>query len=84
MNRYLEYIWVAPESRRSGVASMLLRTVLDHLRDPGVLTVWLWILDGNERAMRLYRRFGFLSSSERQPLTGDPPRSEERMRLRLR
>jgi ribosomal protein S18 acetylase RimI-like enzyme len=82
--RYLEYIWVAPESRRSGVASMLLRTVLDHLRDSGVLTVWLWILDGNERAMRLYQRFGFFSTNERQPLTANPERSEERMRLSLR
>jgi ribosomal protein S18 acetylase RimI-like enzyme len=82
--RYLEYIWVAPGSRRSGVASMLLRTVLDHLRDSGVLTVWLWILDGNERAMRLYQRFGFFSTNERQPLTANPARSEERMRLSLR
>jgi ribosomal protein S18 acetylase RimI-like enzyme len=82
--RYLEYIWVAPGSRRSGVASMLLRTVLDRLRDSGVLTVWLWILDGNERAMHLYRRFGFRSTNERQPLTADPARSEERLRLSLR
>jgi ribosomal protein S18 acetylase RimI-like enzyme len=82
--RYLEYIWVSPDSRGCGVASMLLRTVLDHLRDSGVLTVWLWVLDGNERAMRLYERFGFLSTHERQPLTDKPERSEERMRLRLR
>jgi ribosomal protein S18 acetylase RimI-like enzyme len=82
--RYLEYIWVAPGSRRSGVASMLLRTVLDHLRDSGVLTVWLWILDGNERAMRLYQRFGFISTNERQPLTANPARNEERLRLSLR
>jgi ribosomal protein S18 acetylase RimI-like enzyme len=63
---------------------MLLRTVLDHLRDSGVLTVWLWILDGNERAMRLYQRFGFISTNERQPLTANPARNEERLRLSLR
>jgi GNAT superfamily N-acetyltransferase len=37
---YLEYLWVAPGVRRRGVASMLLRRVLDRLRDSGVHTVW--------------------------------------------
>ena len=80
---YLEYLWVTPGFRRSGVASMLLRTVLDRLRDSEVHTVWLWILNGNERARRLYQRFGFQATNERQPLPDHPARSEERMRLRL-
>jgi ribosomal protein S18 acetylase RimI-like enzyme len=80
---YLEYLWVAPGVRRRGVASILLRRVLDRLRDSGVHTVWLWILDGNERAMRLYERFGFHSTDERQSLPDNPKRSEERMKLRL-
>ena len=80
---YLEYLWVAPEYRRSGMAAMLLRTVLDRLRDSGVHTVWLYILDGNERARRLYQRFGFQSTNERQELPDHPAGSEERMRLRL-
>jgi hypothetical protein len=33
--------------------------------------------------MRLYQRFGFQSTDERQPLPDDPERSEERMKLRL-
>jgi ribosomal protein S18 acetylase RimI-like enzyme len=81
---YLEYLWVAPGFRRIGVASMLLRTVLDRLRDSGVRTCWLWILNGNDRAMRLYQRFGFQSTNVRQPLPGSPKRSEEKLRLRLR
>ncbi len=80
---YLEYLWVAPEHRRSGGASMLLRAVLDCLRDSGVHTVWLYILDGNDRALRLYQRFGFQSTDERQPLPDNPKRNEERMKLRL-
>jgi len=80
---YLEYLWVAPGFRRSGVASVLLRTVLDRLRDSGVHTAWLYILDGNERARRLYQRFGFQSTNERQELPDHPAGSEERMRLRL-
>src|SRR5579871_5387174 len=31
----LEFLWVAPGSRRAGCATMLLRTVLDRLRDSG-------------------------------------------------
>jgi ribosomal protein S18 acetylase RimI-like enzyme len=80
---YLEYLWVAPGFRRRGVASMLLRTVIDRLRDADVHTVWLYILDGNDPAMRLYQRFGFQSTNERLPLPHNPERTEERMRLRL-
>jgi ribosomal protein S18 acetylase RimI-like enzyme len=80
---YLEYLWVAPRVRRRGVASMLLRTVLDRLYESGVHTVWLYILDGNEPARRLYQRFGFQTTNDVQPLPDDPTRSEERLSLRL-
>lgn len=80
---YLEYLWVAPGYRRSGVGSMLLRTVLGRLRDSGVSTVWLYILDGNQAAMRLYQRFGFQSTNERQPLPCHRAGSEERLKLSL-
>ena len=80
---YLEYMWVAPGLRRSGVASMLLRTVLDRLRDSGVHTVRLYVLDGNKDAMHLYERFGFERMNERQLLRDHQAGSEELMRLRL-
>jgi len=79
----LEFLWVAPDSRRAGGATMLLRWVLDRLRDSGVRIVWLWILDGNDPAMYLYEQFGFQSTNHRQPLPKQPGRYEERMRLRL-
>jgi len=80
---YLEYLWVTPEFRRSGVASLLLGTVLDRLRDTGVHTVWLYILDGNDRARSLYQRFGFQSTNKWQELPGHPAGSEELMQLQL-
>jgi len=80
---YLEYLWVAPGVRRAGVASNLLRTVLDRLHHSGVRTAWVYILDGNTPAMRLHQRFGFQSIGDVQPLPDDPGRSEERLRLRL-
>jgi ribosomal protein S18 acetylase RimI-like enzyme len=80
---YLEYLWVAPDFRQVGLGSILLRTVLDHLQDSGVHTVWLYILNGNHGAMRFYQKFGFQSTNERQLLPDHPAGSEERMKLRL-
>ena len=80
---YLEYLWVAPSRRRSGLARQLLAVVLDRLQAVGVRTVFLWVLDGNEEAAQLYKSIGFVSTSHRQPLEADPDRSEERMQLNL-
>jgi ribosomal protein S18 acetylase RimI-like enzyme len=81
--RYLEYLWVAPKFRRVGVGSLLLRTVLAHLRASGVHTVWLYILDGNYRAMYLYQKFGFQSTDWRLPLPNHPAGGEGLMKLHL-
>lgn len=81
---YLEYMWVSPEFRRTGVAASLIGTVLGRLLNSGIVTVWLWIVDGNEPARRFYERFGFVSTNERQSFPNNSSRSEERMRLTLR
>lgn len=80
---YLEYLWVAPEFREVGVGSLLLRTVLARLRASGVRTVWLYILDGNEPAMRLYRKFGFQGANGRVELPNHPAGGEELLKLSL-
>jgi RimJ/RimL family protein N-acetyltransferase len=82
-DRYLSYLWVAPGYRRRGVATELVLSMLDRLREMRVVRVWLWVLDGNEAARRLYEVLGFVSTHERQPLNDDPPRCEERMSLPL-
>jgi len=81
--RYLEFLWVAAECRRSGIARTMLTDVLGRLRNGGVKTVFLWVLDGNELAMHLYKAVGFSSTNHRQPLPAHPSRCEERMRLDL-
>jgi hypothetical protein len=81
---YLEYMWVAPEFRRVGMGSLLLKTVLTRLQASGVHAVWLYILDGNHPAMRLYKRFGFQSTNERVLLPDHPAGGEELLKLRLR
>lgn len=82
--RYLSYLWVAPGHRHRGIAERLVVAMLDRLRAAGVGRAWLWVLDGNDPARRLYERLGFVSTGERQPLKDDPVRSEERMTLSLR
>ena len=81
---YLEYMWVSPGFRRRGVATDLIKTVLRHLLNRGFVTIWLWVLEGNEPARRLYEKCGFTSTG----LTQRPPRglsrSEELMRLIFR
>ena len=81
--RYLEYVWVAPGWRNKGVARNMLTVVLDRLRTAGVRTAYLWVLDGNDAAVRLYKRVGFVSSDQRQPLAARPGRTEERMQFNL-
>lgn len=81
--RYLEYLWIAPGHRRSGLGLTLIRTVIGQLRTIGIRTVYLWVLDGNELALGLYRRVGFASTGLRQPLERRPGISEERFALDL-
>jgi len=80
---YLEYIWVAPRWRNKGVAHNMLTVVLDRLRESGVRTAYLWVLDGNDAAVRLYKSVGFVSCDQRQPLAARPGRTEELMRFDL-
>ncbi len=80
---YLEYMWVSPEFRRSGITADLFKVALEYLRDKGIPTVWLWVLDGNDAARRLYLKRGFASTGIKQPLPDKPSRSEELLRLAL-
>jgi ribosomal protein S18 acetylase RimI-like enzyme len=80
---YLEYMWVTPEFRRSGIASDLIKVALGRLNDRGITTAWLWILNGNDTARRLYLQRGFTSTGIEQPLPNEPSRSEELMKLAL-
>jgi ribosomal protein S18 acetylase RimI-like enzyme len=81
---YLEYLWVSPGLRGRGVATDLVKNVLRRLPYLGFTTVWLWVLDGNEPARRLYNKCGFTSTSLIQRPHRSPSRSEELMMLTLR
>lgn len=65
-------LYVAPEHQRSGVGSQLMTAYLD----PG--PAYLWVLDGNERAIAFYRARGFDLDGATKPL-GDDDGVELRM-----
>jgi RimJ/RimL family protein N-acetyltransferase len=53
-------MYVADEARGTGAARGLLEAALDCARQrPGILLVTLTLTEGNEAALRLYRRAGF-------------------------
>jgi ribosomal protein S18 acetylase RimI-like enzyme len=79
---YLEYVWVAPGYRRSRGAYTMLTELLDGLKKSGIRTVFLWVLEGNEVALWLYKRLNFQPANHRQPLPNDP-RYEEKLKLEL-
>lgn len=56
---HLLNITVAPQWQGQGLGSALLDVVQRQARARGLLTLWLEVRHGNERARALYRRLGF-------------------------
>jgi GNAT superfamily N-acetyltransferase len=52
-------MWVAPDQRRLGVASALLDALFDWAKENGFREVIARVAPGNERALRLYHKYGF-------------------------
>ena len=56
---WIHDLYVKPEHRRRGVASMLMAEAERFARGEGAHLLRLGVLDGNERARRFYERHGF-------------------------
>jgi ribosomal protein S18 acetylase RimI-like enzyme len=54
----LESLAVLPGSRRAGVGSALMAAVHELVRELGIGELMLYVMDGNESAMRFYERYG--------------------------
>lgn len=59
-------IAVAPESRRKGAASALLSEMIKTARELGLKSIFLEVRAGNEAAIALYKKFGFVKSGLRR------------------
>jgi GNAT superfamily N-acetyltransferase len=80
---HLVSMWVEPESRRDGVGRALIDAVVRWAGDAGASVVNLWVTDGNDQAIALYRACGFVATGEQQPLPSNPALNEEKYRLTL-
>ena len=72
-------LYVLREYYGRGLGWALMDHALDALRD--YRQIALWVLSGNERAIRFYRRIGFDLDGEKQILTLGTPVTDLRMRL---
>jgi ribosomal protein S18 acetylase RimI-like enzyme len=61
----------------------MIKVVLDRLPADGVRTVFLWVLDGNDLAIRVYERAGFVRTNYSEALEARPGRTEELLQLDL-
>lgn len=58
-------MWVDPELRGTGAAADLVGEVIRWAVGRGFMVVRLWVTEGNERAIGLYRKLGFVFTGER-------------------
>lgn len=69
------YLAVAPDSWTGGIGSRLLLDVENHAREIGCATLELWVISDNERAIRVYEKYGFAGTGEEsEPPNGRPER----------
>lgn len=56
------YLAVDPDAWGTGVASQLLLSAEGHARRTGRETLELWVINDNERAIRVYERAGWVAT----------------------
>ncbi|WP_369266324.1 GNAT family N-acetyltransferase [Streptomyces harbinensis] len=72
----LRSLWVSPEARGEGVGGRLIEAVTAWARQSGSATLKLAVLPGNEPAIALYRRHGFVATEELGHLLADGTREQ--------
>ena len=76
-------MWVRPDARGRGVGEALVNAAAGWGNARGHDTMYLWVAESNEPARRLYERYGFTPTGERQPMPSHPDVPEIRMRRPL-
>ena len=68
----LEFLFVVPDQRRSGVGRMLVDAVLGWAEEFGAQQVWLEVRPSNQAAQSLYRTCGFIGMGLRPGYYANP------------
>ena len=76
-------MWVAPESRLSGLGIQLIEAITLWSVSAGARKLQLWVVDDNFGAQRLYTRAGFRTTGVSQPLPSNPALTETLLELSL-
>jgi GNAT superfamily N-acetyltransferase len=56
---FIESVWIHPDMRGHGVGERLVTYLIEHKRQAGIRKFYLWVLDRNTPALRLYDRMKF-------------------------
>ena len=72
-------MWVHPSARGRGTAGALVAAVAEWAREQDADRLTLWVVEGNDRAERVYLRLGFVRTGEAQPVPGNPALTEVQM-----
>lgn len=57
---YLSMIILVPDARGRGVSTLLLNSMIDDCKKLGMQSIELEVADSNERAIRFYKKRGFI------------------------
>ena len=77
-------LYVEPSFFGQGIGQLVMSELIKQIRQKQTYTsVILWALEGNERAIRFYQRYGFVAESVKKafPLSTHVQRYENRYRL---
>jgi ribosomal protein S18 acetylase RimI-like enzyme len=80
----LRSLWVGPEARGRGVGDRLIETVASWALRSGSTALKLAVIPGNQPAIALYRRSGFVTTEEPGNLLRDGVTREQMMAKSLR
>jgi ribosomal protein S18 acetylase RimI-like enzyme len=76
-------LWVDPEHRGMTAGEALVSAVIDWARADRRRRLSLWVIPGNDAAIGLYERLGFVSTGAAKPLPSDAQQTEVEYALPL-
>jgi GNAT superfamily N-acetyltransferase len=76
-------LWVDPEHRGMTAGQALVSAVIDWARADHRQRLCLWVIPGNDAAIQLYERLGFVATGAAKPLPSDPRQTEVEYELGL-